>query len=114
MLDNFTIFARGGIILFSWSAVTLKGSPIDSLISTVLLEERSGQQSYPYTSGSTKYTLKWTFNNDLGIVLVAVSYAVHSLHLRTAMCSVRVSHRSTVNSSDVELPARRTPLCAAF
>ena len=72
MLDNFTIFARGGIILFSWSAVTLKGGPIDSLISTVLLEERSGQQSYPYSSGTTKYTLKWTFNNDLGIVLVAV------------------------------------------
>jgi hypothetical protein len=72
MLDNFSIFARGGIILFNWSAVTLKGGPIDALIQTVLLEERSGQQSVPYTSGTTKYTLKWTFNNDLGIVLVAV------------------------------------------
>eukprot|EP00854_Cymbomonas_tetramitiformis_P025754 gene25754-31507_t len=76
MLDNFTIFARGGIILFSWSAVALKGNPIDALISTVLLEERSGQQSFPFTSGSTKYVLKWTFSNELGLVFVAVYQSI--------------------------------------
>jgi signal recognition particle receptor subunit alpha len=72
MLEAFIIFARGGIILFSWTAVALKGSPVDALVSNVLLEERSGKSDYTYTAGATKYTLKWSFHNELGLVFVAV------------------------------------------
>lgn len=72
MLDAFIIFARGGIILFSWTAVALKGNPVDALVSNVLLEERSGKSDYTYTTGATKYTLKWSFHNELELVFVAV------------------------------------------
>ena len=71
-MEAFIIFARGGIILFSWTAVALKGSPVDALVSNVLLEERSGKSDYTYTAGATKYTLKWSFHNELGLVFVAV------------------------------------------
>lgn len=72
MLEAFIIFARGGIILFSWTAVALKGNPVDALVSNVLLEERSGKSDYTYTTGATKYTLKWSFHNELELVFVAV------------------------------------------
>ena len=44
MLDAVQIFTKGGMILFSWSLglATLKGNPVDALIRTCLLEERSG------------------------------------------------------------------------
>lgn len=44
MLDAVQIFTKGGMILFSWTLglATLKGNPVDELIRTCLLEERSG------------------------------------------------------------------------
>ena len=44
MLDAVQIFTKGGMLLFSWSLglATLKGNPVDALIRTCLLEERSG------------------------------------------------------------------------
>ncbi|CAH8352847.1 unnamed protein product [Eruca vesicaria subsp. sativa] len=77
MLEQLLIFTRGGLILWTCKELgnALKGSPIDTLIRSCLLEERSGEVSFNYEA----YTLKWTFHNDLGLVFVAVYQRI--LHL---------------------------------
>nr|TKR97270.1 signal recognition particle receptor subunit alpha-like [Populus alba] len=82
MLEQLLIFTRGGLILWTCKELgnALKGSPIDTLIRSCLLEERSGAASYNYDApGAASYTLKWTFHNELGLVFVAVYQRI--LHL---------------------------------
>ncbi|CAM8931036.1 unnamed protein product [Rhodiola kirilowii] len=81
MLEQLLIFTRGGLILWTCKELgnALKGSPIDTLIRSCLLEERSGAASYNYDAPGAAYTLKWTFHNDLGLVFVAVYQKI--LHL---------------------------------
>ncbi|KNA25056.1 hypothetical protein SOVF_010110 [Spinacia oleracea] len=81
MLEQLLIFTRGGLILWTCKELSnaLKGSPIDTLIRSCLLEERSGLASYDYDAPGANYTLKWTFHNDLGLVFVAVYQKI--LHL---------------------------------
>lgn len=81
MLEQLLIFTRGGLILWTCKEIgnALKGSPIDTLIRSCLLEERSGSSSYNYDAPGAAYTLKWTFHNELGLVFVAVYQRI--LHL---------------------------------
>ncbi|XP_078438794.1 signal recognition particle receptor alpha subunit family protein [Wolffia australiana] len=76
MLEELLIFTRGGLILWTCKELgnALKGSPIDTLIRSCLLEERSANVSYDYDapSAGAAYTLKWTFHNELNLVFVAV------------------------------------------
>jgi len=73
MLDYFCIFSKGGAILWTWQLTALRGSPVEALIRTCLLEERSGEQSFTYKPPvGSSYTLKWTLDNSLGLVFVAV------------------------------------------
>ncbi|XP_057417390.1 uncharacterized protein LOC130711693 [Lotus japonicus] len=85
MLEQLLIFTRGGLILWSWGNA-LKGSPIDTLIRSCLLEERSGAASYTHDS----YSLKWTFHNDLGLVFVAVYQRIlHLLYVDDLLAAVK-------------------------
>ncbi|KAL9241692.1 hypothetical protein vseg_015772 [Gypsophila vaccaria] len=81
MLEQLLIFTRGGLILWTCRELgnALKGSPIDTLIRSCLLEERSGLASFNYDVPGANYTLKWTFHNELGLVFVAVYQKI--LHL---------------------------------
>lgn len=81
MLEQLLIFTRGGLILWTCKELgnALKGSPIDTLIRSCLLEERSGAASYNYDAPGAAYTLKWSFHNELGLVFVAVYQRI--LHL---------------------------------
>ncbi|KAK3437873.1 hypothetical protein EUGRSUZ_C02497 [Eucalyptus grandis] len=81
MLEQLLIFTRGGLILWTCKEIgnALKGSPIDTLIRSCLLEERSGLASFNYDAPGAAYTLKWTFHNELGLVFVAVYQRI--LHL---------------------------------
>ncbi|KAL8493051.1 hypothetical protein ACS0TY_024311 [Phlomoides rotata] len=81
MLEQLLIFTRGGLILWTCKELgnALRGSPIDTLIRSCLLEERSGTASYNYDAPGASYTLKWTFHNELGLVFVAVYQRI--LHL---------------------------------
>ncbi|PSS36164.1 Signal recognition particle receptor subunit alpha like [Actinidia chinensis var. chinensis] len=81
MLEQLLIFTRGGLILWTCKELgnALKGSPIDTLIRSCLLEERSGAASYNYDAPGAAYTLKWTFHNEMGLVFVAVYQRI--LHL---------------------------------
>ncbi|KAK4790436.1 hypothetical protein SAY86_017740 [Trapa natans] len=81
MLEQLLIFTKGGLILWTCKELgsALRGSPIDTLIRSCLLEERSGLASYNYDASGAAYTLKWTFHNELGLVFVAVYQQI--LHL---------------------------------
>nr|XP_027069558.1 signal recognition particle receptor subunit alpha [Coffea arabica] len=81
MLEQLLIFTRGGLILWTCRELgnALRGSPIETLIRSCLLEERSGSASYSYDAPGAAYTLKWSFHNELGLLFVAVYQRI--LHL---------------------------------
>ncbi|KAL5217007.1 hypothetical protein ABZP36_017691 [Zizania latifolia] len=90
MLEELLIFTRGGLILWSscraLGGAALRGSPIDALIRSCLLEERSADASFSQDT----YALKWTFNNDLGLVFVAVyQRMLHLLYVDDLLAAVR-------------------------
>ncbi|KAF9432415.1 hypothetical protein BGZ76_010840 [Entomortierella beljakovae] len=68
MLEFFTIATKGGLVLWSKSYGPNQSSPINSLIQEVLIEERSSTQIYY----KDNYAIKWTFDNDLNLIFVAV------------------------------------------
>ncbi|KAG7979439.1 hypothetical protein I3843_05G131800 [Carya illinoinensis] len=69
MVSVILIFMRGGLVLWTCKELgnALKGSPIDSLIWSCLLEEGFGASSYNYDAAGAAYTLKWTFHSELGL-----------------------------------------------
>ena len=69
MIDLLTIFHRGGAVLYTRSLAPVPGAPVDNLIGSVLLEERTGLSSFRHED---KYTVKWAFANELDLVFVAV------------------------------------------
>jgi signal recognition particle receptor subunit alpha len=92
MLEQLLIFTRGGLILWTCKELgnALRGSPIDTLIRSCLLEERSGAASYNYDAPGAAYTLKWTFHNDLGLVFVAVYQRIlHLLYVDDLLAMVK-------------------------
>lgn len=92
MLEQLLIFTRGGLILWTCRELgnALKGSPIDTLIRSCLLEERSGASSFNYDAPGAAYTLKWTFHNELGLVFVAVYQRIlHLLYVDDLLAKVK-------------------------
>lgn len=103
MIDEFTIFNKGGAVLWSRRSGATKGRPIDELVQTVLLEERGGESSY----NINPYTLKWTFANELDLVRDCSSscpFLAHNhngpalLMVAPAIFGCRFSWRSTSTS----------------
>lgn len=92
MLEQLLIFTRGGLILWTYQelAIALRGSPIDALIRSCLLEDRSAASAFQYDASGGSYTLKWTFHNDLGLVFVAVYRKIlHLLYVDELLFSVK-------------------------
>ena len=92
MLEQLLIFTRGGLILWTCKELgnALKGSPIDTLIRSCLLEERSGAASFNYDAPGASYTLKWTFHNELGLVFVALYQRIlHLLYVDDLLAMVK-------------------------
>ena len=67
MLDYFCVFTKGGVLLWAMSFAPLRGDPVNALVRTCLLEERSGEREFAYTSpAGGAHTLKWALNNVRG------------------------------------------------
>uniref|UniRef100_A0A8C1PPX7 SRP receptor subunit alpha n=1 Tax=Cyprinus carpio TaxID=7962 RepID=A0A8C1PPX7_CYPCA len=69
MLDFFAIFSKGGIVLwcFQGAGVTESfGGPVNALIRSVILQERSGNNSFTHNALSLKYKL----DNEFELVFV--------------------------------------------
>ena len=54
-MDCFTVLHKGGTVLWKKELNTITGNPINELIKTVLLEERSSETVFKHS----KYQLKW-------------------------------------------------------
>ncbi|KAK0544404.1 hypothetical protein OC846_006086 [Tilletia horrida] len=76
MLDHFTILARNGVVVWQHSFAANAGSSnnsnttaINALISSVFLEQRTGETRFDKDS----YTARWSFANDYdGLIFIAV------------------------------------------
>jgi len=75
MLENFTIFTRSGLVIWQYCPSILQGNPINEFIKVVLLEERSGSDSYSYD----RYVIKWIQANEKDLIFVAVYQKILSL-----------------------------------
>jgi len=68
MLDGFFIFTKGGLVLWSYQFVKIRGDPVTDLIQNVLIEERVGET---FTSFDP-YNVKWALRNELGLFFVVI------------------------------------------
>jgi signal recognition particle receptor subunit alpha len=75
MLDKFCIFSKSGLVLWDHTPGKVSGSPVDELIQTVLIEDRSAEKSY--TSGESK--MQWTVENARDLVFVVVYQKILTL-----------------------------------
>lgn len=69
MLDFFTIFSKGGIVLWCFQGAGVTESftgPVNALIRSVILQERSGNNSFTHDALSLKYKL----DNEFELVFV--------------------------------------------
>lgn len=67
MLDFFTIFSKGGIVLWYFQGTTqLFTAPVNSLIKSVILQERSGSNQFTHEA----LTLKYKLDNEFELVFV--------------------------------------------
>ncbi|KAM4566010.1 signal recognition particle receptor subunit alpha [Odontesthes bonariensis] len=69
MLDFFTIFSKGGIVLWCFQGAGVTESftgPVNALIRSVILQERSGNNSFTHDSLSLKYKL----DNEFELIFV--------------------------------------------
>uniref|UniRef100_A0A069DVD0 Putative signal recognition particle receptor alpha subunit n=1 Tax=Panstrongylus megistus TaxID=65343 RepID=A0A069DVD0_9HEMI len=67
MLDLFTIFSKGGIVLWCFQSTSQIFTPsVNALIKSVILQERSGNNSFDHNS----LTLKYKLDNEFELVFV--------------------------------------------
>lgn len=67
MLDFFTIFSKGGIVLWCFQGTSQLFTPaVNSLIKTVILQERTGNNSFTHEALQLKYKL----DNEFELVFV--------------------------------------------
>ena len=74
MLDHFSIVTQGGIVLCSKS-FTPSPSPVDSLIRSAIIEERSNSTSTNSNNSISKwekdsYSILWTLANEFDIIFI--------------------------------------------
>ncbi|KAK7487182.1 hypothetical protein BaRGS_00021534 [Batillaria attramentaria] len=67
MLDFFTIFSKGGIVLWCFQGTSQLFTPsVNALIKTVILQQRTGTDSFSHES----LTLKYKLDNEFELVFV--------------------------------------------
>ncbi|NWS49360.1 SRPRA protein, partial [Probosciger aterrimus] len=66
MLDFFTIFSKGGLVLWCFQGGPAATAPVNALIRSVLLQERGGNNSFTHEA----LTLKYKLDNQFELVFV--------------------------------------------
>mmetsp|Transcript_18290 Transcript_18290/g.40488 ORF Transcript_18290/g.40488 Transcript_18290/m.40488 type:complete len:586 (-) Transcript_18290:96-1853(-) len=86
MIDGITVFTKGGVVLWSYQYIKIVGDPIDDLIKSVLLEERTGMAQHKVGA----YTLKWRLATELDLVFVVIYQGILALtYLESILDSVK-------------------------
>lgn len=87
MLDAFEIFTTSGVVLWSRSTSNIGQTVVNSLINDVFIEERvrsTSQVNSNPTYKHDKYTLKYTFVKDLGLIFVVSRISSNSLNEKSS------------------------------
>ena len=111
MLDAFLIFTKGGIVLYSYPLVALRGDPVNALIQTCLLEERGSEATFEHTAGTTAYAVKFALHNELGLVFVAARRRRHRRHHRRQPLRSAASLRTACAAPQQPSAAPRSHSC---
>ena len=92
MIDFFCIFTTTGLVLWTKTFCEIVGKPVNHLIKNVLLAERTNEKQFI----EGQYVLKWSLNNDLGVVFVVVYQRVLQLpYIDDLLASVKRSFTAT-------------------
>ena len=92
MIDFFCIFTTTGLVLWSKTFCEVVGQPVNKLIKNVLLAERTNEKQF----FDGQYVLKWSLNNDLGVVFVVVYQRVLQLpYIDDLLASVKRTFTAT-------------------
>ncbi|XP_022109366.1 signal recognition particle receptor subunit alpha-like [Acanthaster planci] len=76
MLDLFTIFSKGGIVLWYFQGTCQAfESPVNALIKSIILQERGGSSSFNHGS----LTLKYKLDNEFELIFVVAYQKILSL-----------------------------------
>ncbi|CEM02492.1 unnamed protein product [Vitrella brassicaformis CCMP3155] len=110
MIDAITIFTNGGVVLWSYCFIKLKGDPINQLIKTVLLEERTGESVVRLDP----YNVKWKLVNELELVFVVVYQGIQNLlYIDALLDSVKTAFIEHIGGK-VNLSCRKVAFEAKF
>ncbi|KAK7204168.1 signal recognition particle, alpha subunit, N-terminal-domain-containing protein [Myxozyma melibiosi] len=72
MIDYFSVFTTGGIVLWQKCYQPVSANILDSLVADIFIEDRRGKAGSDSSMTKDRYTVKWTSSNDFGIIIVAV------------------------------------------
>ncbi|XP_029647624.1 signal recognition particle receptor subunit alpha isoform X1 [Octopus sinensis] len=92
MLDFFSIFSKGGIVLWCFQGTSQWFTPsVNALIKSVLLQERSGSSSYTHES----LTLKYRLDNEYELVFVVAYQKILQLsYVDKFLTAIQVEFRN--------------------
>lgn len=80
MLDLFTIFSKGGIVLWCFQSTSQIFTPsVNALIRSVILQERTGNNSFEHNA----LTLKYKLDNEFELVFVVAYQKILQLSYLT-------------------------------
>eukprot|EP00756_Hemistasia_phaeocysticola_P003468 Hpha_TRINITY_DN12262_c0_g1::TRINITY_DN12262_c0_g1_i1::g.17070::m.17070/K13431/SRPR; signal recognition particle receptor subunit alpha len=70
MLEEATVLHRGGLVLWhkSFSGVKVRGNPVNQLIKTVLLADRTYEKTFVHDT----HAMQWLMDNKLDLVFIVV------------------------------------------
>ncbi|KAK9468268.1 SRP54-type protein [Lipomyces arxii] len=111
MIDYFTVFTTGGIVLWQKVYQPVSSTMIDSLMSDIFIEDRprSGEES---SMTKDQYTVKWMTANDLGIIFVAVYQSLLQISFIDDLLSNVKKLFSTLYSDSLQVKdAAELPVC---
>merc|ERR1712098_217194 len=101
MLDFFTIFSKGGILLWSFQGTSQLFTPaVNSLIKSVILQERSGNNSFSHEA----LTLKYKLDNEFELIFVVAYQNILQLsYVDKLLTDVQLEFRDRYKSSLLSL-----------
>ncbi|KAF8821171.1 signal recognition particle receptor alpha subunit [Cardiosporidium cionae] len=106
MIDAFSIFTKGGVVLWSFFFIKLKENPFDRLVKTVLLEERAGE----LFAVLTPFNVKWKLVNELNLVFaVAYQGLQHLLYVDMLLESVKTEFLAHIGGYNKYCPYNSFP-----
>jgi signal recognition particle receptor subunit alpha len=110
MIDAIWIFTRGGVVLFHYQFIKVLGNPIDTLIKTVLLEQRIGEDTHVLQSCK----MKWRLHNQMDVIAVIVYQGILQVSYLDDILDHSVKAFAEAVGGKVDVDSRKVDMKEAF